>query len=239
MRTEEAKAEIRALWKPTQIVESFLSALEIKYLIDLYENSGGKTLKNTGPTTLNLYFPSNDPVLQGVAERCQALLGSFDVVSAMFFHVKQPHVIHNDDSFEYPTMDRGITLPLRYVGGDQPPSLCLFEQWYLDGPSKFFAGDSGHQVFYNRPVYDYRGVENLVDTIIPSQVYDRYFTHLKPSWLKGLSLDAALPWIPGNALIFDATRLHCASDFRTQGITSKLGISIFTKKTTYDNHLKR
>jgi hypothetical protein len=59
--------------------------------------------------------------------------------------------------------------------------------------------------------------------------YD-YFTHLKPQWLEGLSLHSALDWIPGNALVFDSTRLHCASDFRASGIKSKLGISVFTKK---------
>ena len=50
-----------------------------------------------------------------------------------------------------------------------------------------------------------------------------------PNWLSGLTFWGTLDWRPGNALIFDSTRLHCASDFRQQGIKSKLGISIFTK----------
>ena len=56
-----------------------------------------------------------------------------------------------------------------------------------------------------------------------------YLQHLKPKWLSGLTLWGTLDWSPGNALIFDSTRLHCASDFRQQGIVSKLGISIFTR----------
>jgi hypothetical protein len=56
-----------------------------------------------------------------------------------------------------------------------------------------------------------------------------YLSHLKGKWLEGLSFDRAMPWKPGNVLIFDSVQLHCASDFVKQGITSKLGISIFTK----------
>jgi hypothetical protein len=55
-------------------------------------------------------------------------------------------------------------------------------------------------------------------------------THLKPQWLEGLSLHSTLDWVPGNIMIFDSLRLHCASDFRKLGIRSKTAISIFTKK---------
>jgi hypothetical protein len=108
------------------------------------------------------------------------------------------------------------------------PKLCFFDQFYFHGPSKFFNGDTTIPTYYNKQVYDYKDINGLVST--PFVDNDNYFTHLKLQWLEGLSLHSALDWVPGNAIVFDSVRLHCASDFRKLGIKSKLGISIFTKK---------
>jgi hypothetical protein len=108
------------------------------------------------------------------------------------------------------------------------PSLCFFDQFYFHGPAKFFKGDVDIPTYYNKPVYDYKDINGLVNT--PFVDNDNHFTHLKSKWLEGLSLHSVLDWVPGNALVFDSVRLHCASDFRKLGIKSKLGISIFTKK---------
>ena len=58
---------------------------------------------------------------------------------------------------------------------------------------------------------------------------EKYLTHLKDKWLEGLSFNSAHNWTPGNAIVFDCCRLHCASDFTKHQIKNKLGISIFTK----------
>jgi hypothetical protein len=124
---------------------------------------------------------------------------------------------------------KGITLPLR-IDGNAVPDLCFFDQFYFQGPAKFFNGDENIPTYYNKQVYNYDNVEgNVGSLIIDESTRVNYFTHLKSKWLNGLSLWGTLKWKPGNALIFDSTRLHCASDFRRQGIKNKLGISIFTK----------
>ena len=71
---------------------------------------------------------------------------------------------------------------------------------------------------------------NKKSSIIPLDIQSKYFTHLDPKWLEGLTLHSVLPWIPGNVVVFDCARLHAASDFRQQGIKSKLGLSIFTQR---------
>lgn len=111
------------------------------------------------------------------------------------------------------------------------PYLCFFDQIYLEGPSKFFNGSSNIPTYYNLQVYEYSKVLNLSSSIIDKGIIQKFFTHLRPKWLEGLSFKSAELWKPGNAIIFDCVRLHCASDFRTQGIKSKLGLSIFTKLT--------
>ena len=126
-------------------------------------------------------------------------------------------------------MYKGITLPLR-IDGNAIPNLCFFDQFYFHGPAKFFYGDKEIPTYYNKQVYDYTDVDGSLDSmLIDESTRISYLTHLKPQWLRGLTFWGTLKWRPGNALVFDSTRLHCASDFRQQGIKSKLGISIFTK----------
>lgn len=59
---------------------------------------------------------------------------------------------------------------------------------------------------------------------IDQTVYDQYLNHIVYDDLQGLSLDQIVPWIPGEAIVFDRTQLHCA----TSGHRSKTGITIFT-----------
>jgi hypothetical protein len=237
MRTKEQIIKIKSQIEDPRSVENFLSQEETDYLVDLYEkfdNSNNLNLdkikKNTGPVTLDIKPLLNDRVISSIVERIKQEIGTFEMTAGFFFKTDYPHIIHNDDTFELPdTVYKAITIPLfleNFKGVH--PKLCFFDQFYFHGPAKFFKGSSDIPTYYNKQVYDYSNVENsaeykFIDT-------DRYFTHLKPQWLSGLSLNSALDWIPGSAIIFDSVRLHCASDFRNLGITSKLGISIFTKK---------
>lgn len=59
---------------------------------------------------------------------------------------------------------------------------------------------------------------------IDQKVYDQHLNHIAYDDLQGLSLDQIIPWVPGEAIVFDRTQLHCA----TSGHTSKTGITIFT-----------
>ena len=177
---------------------------------------------------LKPYF--SDLVVEKIIAKLKTHILDFQITAAFFFQTDYPHIIHNDDTFELPdTVYKGITLPL-HISGEYStfPSLCFFDQFYFHGPAKFFKGDTNIPTYYNKQVYDYNAVDNLSN--LPFDDRDSLFTHLKPQWLEGLSLHSALDWIPGSALVFDSTRLHCASDFRKLGIKSKLGISIFTKK---------
>ena len=54
---------------------------------------------------------------------------------------------------------------------------------------------------------------------------EKYLSHIEDKWLKGLSFNSAHYWRPGNAIVFDCVRLHCASNF----VGKKLGLSIFTE----------
>jgi hypothetical protein len=229
MRTSEDKEFLISRFTDTIYVEEFLQPNEISYLIELFNNSTDKIYKNTGPVTSKSIMI--DSILESIAQRLRPIIGDFKIYSSAFFNVKSPHIIHNDDCKTFPLTYKAITLPLKLEYSKDTtelPNLCIFDQYYLDGPSKFFNGDTSIPTFYNQQVYEYSEVQNKSSTGVSQSDIQKHLTHIKPMWLKELSINSIHTWKPGSAIIFDALKLHCASDFRKLGVTSKLGISIFT-----------
>jgi hypothetical protein len=236
MRSQEEIARIKARIIDPYSIDNFLSLEDIDHLIELFESQKTQpntVHKNTGPITLDIndYLYDTDPVMSKIIVKLKEEIGEFDITSSFFFTTDYPHVIHNDDTFELPNgVYKGITIPLKAYGSNLIPKLCFFNQFYFQGPAKFFYGDKDIPTYYNKQVYDYKDVDGVVDAmLIDKSIRVTYLPHLKSKWLHGLTLWNMLDWKPTSALIFDSVRLHCASDFRQQGITHKLGISIFTK----------
>jgi hypothetical protein len=234
MRSEEQITQIKTRITDPYTITDFLSGTEVEYLINLFELQEvepNKVYKNTGPITLDIKPYLADPVVSKVISKLVEEIGPFEITAGFFFTTNYPHIVHNDDTFELPSsVYKGITIPLKTYGSDKIPKLCFFDQFYFHGPAKFFYGDKDIPTYYNKQVYDYTDVDGIADTmLIDESTRVTYLTHLKPTWLTGLTFWGTLDWKPTSALIFDSVRLHCASDFRQQGIERKLGISIFTK----------
>jgi hypothetical protein len=234
MRNKDSIAKIKSRISDPYTLENFLKKEDINHLILLYNSEQANinspaVYKNTGPVTLDLKNYITDPVVSKILEKLKLTLGAFEIAAAFFFYTETPHIIHNDDTFELPdSVYKGITIPLK-IDGSAIPKLCFFDQFYFHGPAKFFNGSKDIPTYYNKQVYNYADVDGICDLVFDESTRCTYLTHLNPKWLKGLTFWGTLNWQPGNALVFDSTRLHCASDFRQQGIKSKLGISIFTK----------
>lgn len=234
MRNKDSIDKIKAQISNPYAIENFISTGEVNHLISLYDNEQANinspaVYKNTGPVTLDLKNYITDPVVTKILEKLKLTLGPFEITAAFFFYTETPHIIHNDDTFELPnSVYKGITIPLK-IDGSAIPKLCFFDQFYFHGPAKFFNGSKDIPTYYNKQVYNYADVDGICDLVFDESTRCTYLTHLNPKWLKGLTFWGTLNWQPGNALVFDSTRLHCASDFIQQGIKSKLGISIFTK----------
>jgi hypothetical protein len=234
MRSQQDIALIKSRISDPYSIKDFISFEDVEHLVALFESqktTPNAVYKNTGPVTLDIKDYLEDPVISKIIDKLKEELGHFEITAGFFFTTNYPHIIHNDDIFELPVgVYKGITIPLKTYGSDRIPDLCFFDQFYFHGPAKFFNGDTNVPTYYNKQVYNYADVDNEVGSmIIDESTRCQYFTHLKTNWLKGLTLWGTLKWRPTSALIFDSVRLHCASDFRQQGITHKLGISIFTK----------
>ena len=228
MRTQETINGIKKTFSDPYAISNFVNSEDIDYLIELYDNASNKIYKNTGPVTLSIK-DSTDPVISKIYSNIEKEIGPYAITAAIIFYTAYPHIIHNDDTYELPhNVYKAIAIPLKIYGSKLIPKLCFFDQHYFHGPAKFFNGDSSISTHYNEQIYSYEHVDGISDSMFFNKT--GYFTHLKPQWLSGLSLHSVLSWKPGDAIIFDSVRLHCASDFRNLGITGKLGISIFTKK---------
>lgn len=234
MRSQQDIDYIKSRISDPYCIDNFLSNEDVAYLISLFETlkvEPNTVYKNTGPITLDINDYLNDSVISKVIEKLKTVLGPFEITAGFFFTTNYPHIIHNDDTFELPNnVYKGITIPLKTYGSDDIPELCFFDQYYFHGPAKFFKGESDVPTYFNKCIYSYEDVDGLVDGMhIDDATFNKTFSHLRKHWLEGLTLWGKIQWKPTSVLIFDSTRLHCASDFRNLSIERKLGISIFTK----------
>ncbi len=239
MRSQTDKDFILAHTDSPYSIENCMTEQDIEELIDIWEDSDNKEYKNTGPITSKIEN-FNSPALSKIRDLIyfSDYAGDIEIWHAFFFCVDKPHIIHIDDRIDtLPLIYKAFTFPLRLDGGVEEPYLMFFDQFYLDGPSKFFNGESdktkGHHEalqFSKMPrsmcVYEYSNVIGRSTIPFTTEIN---ISHIKESWLEGLSFNSAHKWKPGNAIVFDSCRLHCASDFKSIGVKSKLGISIFTK----------
>lgn len=202
--------------------------VDCKELLEYYYNHQSDVIqKNTGPKVLKI---ENDHVLlQPILQSMQKQLLPFEVRYAHFFDVTDPHIIHNDDEFEFPNSYKAFTIPLNIYGESDDIKLVTFDQYYYGGPAKFFNGEKSiENVYYNAPLTSYENVQGCSDAGIQQDIKDEYLGHLSDSWLQGLTVNKMLDWTIGDVLCFDSLSLHCSSNFKSKQIDRKIGLSIFT-----------
>jgi len=228
MRTPEQTEKIKQFHSDPVQIENFLSEQQVLDLLEYYKkNQNFVEEKNTGPRVL--YVNEGTGVIDIILKKLRQKFGNFKVRSAHFFDVTKPHILHNDDDFTLPAAYKAFTIPLYFEGPIDDIKLIIFDQYYYNGPAKFFYDDTNErEMYYNVPVNDYQTVENLSSIGIDNVYKTLYLGHLKTSWLEGLSIKQDFPWKIGSAICFDSLALHCSSNFKSVGVKRKIGLSIFT-----------
>lgn len=241
LRTPEEKSEILSRLSPSQHLPGVVPADMINMLMEVY-NTSPKNKKPTGPITVDYY-----PRPESLAERGETLaewwlkvdefitpyIGEHNTFTTNFFEVTIPHILHNDDSVLLkPRLHKTIVIPLEII---KPSNFAVFDQCYLDGPVKLrhggqFGGKTHDKpvVYYNNDLLDNSELEFYTGQDFDPDVHAKYFTHMPYRRFHGLSVESIMPWKPGDMIIFDTARIHCAADFTAQGIDKKIGFSIFT-----------
>ena len=229
MRTQE---QIQKIKQGQGDPYSISDIVDVNSLYNYYElNEEQAIQKNTGPKVLKV--DPNEKVFEPLITSLKQQVGEFDIRYIHYFDVTDPHIIHNDDEFEYPTCYKAFTIPLRIYGNSNDVKLIIFDQYYYGGPAKFVNGEdtSDWNIHYNTFLSSYGHVENIkLHSTVDGNFKNNYLTHLKDSLLNVLIIKKALAGQSGDALCFDSLALHCSSDFRSKGIERKIGLSIFTTR---------
>ena len=227
-RTQEEINIIKQYESPPFVIEN---VVDVKAFLQYYAENKNKVIKkNTGPQVLTVP-PEDNSLFHSLQNILKEYIGEFKVRNAHFFETEVPHVIHNDDIFEDSKPYKAFTIPLKIFGRASDIKLILFDQYFYHGPAKFFNGEtSEREVFYNESITNYGNLSYTNNKGIDKEFQGKYLTHCKDKWLEGLSINTVLDWTVGNILCFDSLQLHCSSDFTTQGVSKKIGLSVFTVK---------
>ena len=236
IRTLEQKSEILARLEPTRHIPGVVTNRLIQLLLEVYR-TGEKTYKNTGPVTVD-FFPRNPPFPDWwiqVEEFITPFIGEHSTFSTNFYEVKQPHILHNDDSVALaPRLYKTVVIPLKIK---QPTNFAVFDQTYLDGPVKLrhggkFAGRTHDkpEVYYNQDLLTNSVLGGYTDQPFDYATWEDNFSHIPYNRFHGLTVEKIVTWNPGDLIIFDTARIHCGGNFLAQGIESKIGFSIFTSR---------
>ena len=229
MRTPEQIAKIKLTESAPFSFNGLLSNADVENLLAYYFLHQDSVIKkSTGPSVLKL--DNNSPVLVNIVKQLSNVIGNFEIRYAHFFDVTDPHIIHNDDTFDYPNCFKAFTIPLKIYGDLNDIHLVVFDQHYYGGPAKFVAGEdtSTYNIHYNTLLTNYIDVDGLNNNGVNPEIFDKYLTHLRPEWVTGLSINKMLSWTVGSVLSFDSLALHCSTEFRNIGVERKIGLSIFT-----------
>ena len=228
MRTAEQIKVLKDTQSNPKQHRNILAVDDINALLEYYNTSDNIVKKNTGPKVL--YVKEGEGVIDNILDKLRQTYGDFKVRSAHYFDVTKPHIIHNDDDFDYPQCYKAFVIPLYVEGAScNNAKFFVFDQTYYGGPAKFLKDEdvTDRPVYYNTFLTDYQDIEDKsVSTM--EDIHLQYLTHLKPKWLEGLSVNSYFPWHIGSIIQFDSLRLHCSSNFNAAGITRKIGFSIFT-----------
>jgi len=227
MRTEEQIEKIKQTFSDPVQLWNVVSEDRREQLLRYYWRNPNVIKKTTGPSVLEV----QEEQISDILDALRRTFGNFKLRNAHFFDVKKPHIIHNDDSFDYPQCYKAFVMPLwTDISPSDKAKFFVFDQHYFAGPAKFVNGEdtTGKPVHYNKFVTEYSEVQNKSDKGIPPY-FAHLMAHIKDEWLEGLTVNAYFPWTVGSIIAFDSLSLHCASDFTRQGIKRKIGLSIFTE----------
>lgn len=225
--------------RPFQVFD-FASRDEIQQLLFAFAQDPDKEFKSTGPVCS--YYKG----LASIDRRLTDLIGPHRILPmSNIFATSVPHGLHSDAAKDLAQAPyRAILIPLTFELGAPTRkihpfdlSFFTFEQRWYGFPAKFFKGETAIASPHNEPVYDYensslKGLASRADgsPTVSEDLRSKYLSHLKSTWLDGLSVDQQFDWRVGSAIVFDSFQIHCSSDFRSLGVRFKIGLSIFTAK---------
>ncbi|MCC6137110.1 MAG: hypothetical protein IT287_00635 [Bdellovibrionaceae bacterium] len=220
-------AQLNTLFEPL-VIENFLSRAEVALLLstkDVSEDKGGRSrpgvsLKKYGWNTLEKEL---------LYEKITTAVGACDVASGTYQHILKPYDAHVDlgkDPLFFPYAN--VLLPLAMSPIETETYLVLFHQRYFGFSSSFHAAPRKKPPFhsYNDNIFEYSNVLGTSKIGISTEDREQLLSHCIPGDLEGLTISHVIPWKIGSLIVFDPTHIHASSNFSTQGIESKIALTL-------------
>ncbi|MDC1092612.1 hypothetical protein OAS35_00735 [Pelagibacteraceae bacterium] len=229
--------KIKELEGPTKIVKNLFSKDVINKFLDLYDklpvtvhNKKQNVIKKRWLKDINLEL--EDLFYTKVKNE----IGNFKMdnlkdeknedVLGLFQESYNPIGLHGDGGFNSEEIIYKQTLiPLTSKGGT-----VIFKNKFYGNSTNFTIDKNELEVKKLNYGQNKRSSDHLKlfeNKPFKLSDYEKYLTHEKIENLSGLEVDIVYEWELGSMLIFDRTRLHCASSL-IEG--KKIGLTTFTKK---------
>ena len=229
--------KIKKLEGPTRVVKNLFKKEEINKFLDLYNklpttvhNKKQNVIKKRWLKDINLELESL------FYKRVKNEIGDFKMdnlkdendndVLGLFQESYNPIGLHVDGGFNTEEIIYKQTLiPLTSKGGT-----VIFKNKFYGNSTNFTTNEEELRQKKLKYGQNLRSSEHLKlygNEPFNTSDYENYLKHESMKNLSGLEIDMVYEWELGSMLIFDRTRLHCASSL-IDG--KKIGLTTFTKK---------
>jgi hypothetical protein len=229
--------EIKKLESPPKIIKNLFSKDEINKFLDLYKKLP-TTVHNKKQNVIKKRWLKNiNQELENLFHtKVKNEIGDFKMdnlkdennedVLGLFQESYNPIGLHVDAGFNTEEIIYKQTLiPLASKGGT-----VIFKNKFYGNSTNFTINAEELEVKklnYGQNKRSSKHLEIFNNKPFNKSDHEKYLTHEKIENLSGLEIDMVYEWELGSILIFDRTRLHCASSL-IDG--KKIGLTTFTKK---------
>ncbi|MFL2877511.1 MAG: hypothetical protein ACJZ8N_00840 [Candidatus Pelagibacter sp.] len=229
--------KIKELEGPPKIIKNLFSKNEINKFLDLYEQLP-ITVHNKKQNVIKKRWLKNiNQELESLfSSRLKNEIGEFKMdnlkdekneeVLGLYQESYNPIGLHVDAGFNTEEIIYKQTLiPLTSKGGT-----VIFKNKFYGRSTNFTVDEEAlkeKKLKYGQNIRSSEHLKLYENKPFNRSDYDKYLKHEKMENLLGLEIDIVYEWELGSMLIFDRTRLHCASSL-IDG--KKIGLTTFTKR---------
>ena len=229
--------KIKKLESPTKVIKNLFNKADINKFINLY-NKLPTTVHNKKQNVIKKrWLKDIDLELENLFySKVQNEIGDFKMdnlkdeknedILGLFQESYNPIGLHVDAGFNTSEIIYKQTLiPLSSKG-----STVVFKNKFYGSSTNFTTDEEElkkKNLTYGQNIRSSEHLQLYGNKPFNEVEHEKYLTHEKLENLKGLEIDVVYEWEIGYMLIFDRTRLHCASSI-IDG--KKVGLTTFTKK---------
>lgn len=221
------QAQLKSMFEPL-VVDNFLSATEVKALLDHY-HSRSLSNYNTRQGVTEKKVGWGDVERQILTDKIIQLTGRCDVLSGTYHKLQKPYTPHADLGKDLRLFPYGnVLLPLETEPYGPPTHLVIFHQRYFGFSSTFCAAPREkppHQN-YNQNVTEYSKVMGTSGASFDTQEHIQWLSHCLLGDLEGFTISHVIPWKVGSLVLFDPTHIHASANFLKDGIFQKTALTL-------------